>query len=125
MNDSTTSRRELRAIRWRITSVSLVVWKIEPSLSRRWRISTAFVRLPLWTIPAAERGLDDDRLGVGDDARPRGRVAGVTEGARAGQATDHLLPEDVRDLPHAALDPQVLAVPADDPRALLPRCCRA
>ncbi len=31
--------------------MSLVVWKIEPSRSSRRRISTAFVRLPLWTMP--------------------------------------------------------------------------
>jgi hypothetical protein len=47
--DSTTSWRGLRAIRWRITSVSLVVWKIDPSASRPSRISTALTRLPLWT----------------------------------------------------------------------------
>ena len=51
MKDSTTSFLGFRAMRWRITSVSLVVWKIEPSLSSRCRISTGFVRLPLWTIP--------------------------------------------------------------------------
>ena len=35
-----------------MTSVSLVVWKIEPSVSRRSRISFGFVRLPLWTMPS-------------------------------------------------------------------------
>ena len=50
MNDSTMSGRGLRAIRWRMTSVSLVVWKIDPSSSRRSRISPGFTRLPLWTM---------------------------------------------------------------------------
>ncbi len=43
--------RGLRAIRCRITSVSLVVWKIEPSSSSRARSVVALVRLPLWTMP--------------------------------------------------------------------------
>jgi hypothetical protein len=51
-SDSTGSTRGLRAIRCRKTSVSLVVWKIAPSRSRRLRISTAFTRLPLCTMPA-------------------------------------------------------------------------
>ena len=51
MKDSTRSGRGLRAIRWRMTSVSLVVWKIEPASSSRSRISPGLTRLPLWTMP--------------------------------------------------------------------------
>ena len=39
-----------RAIRWRISSVSEVVWKIDPSSSRRARSSLKFTRLPLWPM---------------------------------------------------------------------------
>ena len=33
-----------------MTSVSLVVWKIEPAASSRVRSSSAFTRLPLWAM---------------------------------------------------------------------------
>jgi hypothetical protein len=39
--------RPLRAIRWMITSVSLVDWNSEPSSTRRRRKRVALVRLPL------------------------------------------------------------------------------
>ena len=37
-----------RAMRFTITSESIVVWKMEPSASRRLRMAKAFVKLPLW-----------------------------------------------------------------------------
>ena len=40
--------RWLRAIRWMITSVSLVDWNSEPAFTSRWRSCIALVRLPLW-----------------------------------------------------------------------------
>ena len=43
----TMSWRWLRAIRWMITSVSLVDWNSEPASTRRRRSSMALVRLPL------------------------------------------------------------------------------
>ena len=39
-----------RAMRWTMTSVSMVDWKMEPSASRRQRISRALVRVPLWPM---------------------------------------------------------------------------
>ncbi len=41
------------AIRWMMTSVSDVDWKIEPRASSRARSSSAFTRLPLCAIPRA------------------------------------------------------------------------
>ncbi len=38
-----------RAIRWTITSLSMVLWKMAPSFTRRARSSCALVRLPLCT----------------------------------------------------------------------------
>ena len=42
-----------RAIRCRITSVSVVDWKIEPSLSSSSLSLFAFVKLPLWAIESS------------------------------------------------------------------------
>ncbi len=35
-------------MRWTMTSVSIVDWKIAPPCSSSWRMSTALTRLPLW-----------------------------------------------------------------------------
>ena len=40
-----------RAYRCSTTSVSLLVWKIEPCLTSRSRISLALTMLPLWQMP--------------------------------------------------------------------------
>ena len=39
-----------RAKRWSTTSVSLLVWKMEPFETRSRRISPALTMLPLWQI---------------------------------------------------------------------------
>ena len=41
------------AIRWMITSLSTVDWKIEPRASSRLRSSSAFTRLPLCAMASA------------------------------------------------------------------------
>ena len=41
------------AIRWTMTSLSTVDWKIAPRASSLARSSSAFTRLPLWAIASA------------------------------------------------------------------------
>ena len=66
------------------------------------------------------RGIDDDRLRVGEHRGARRRVAGVADGGGAGEPLEHRLLEDLRRLAHAALDVHAGAVPGDDAGALLP-----
>jgi hypothetical protein len=42
-------------MRWRITSVSVVVWKMAPSASRSARIPAASTRFPLWATAMGPR----------------------------------------------------------------------
>ena len=65
------------------------------------------------------RGLDHDRLGVGDHRRAGGRVARVPHRPPPREARQHLVREDLGDVPHAALDVHALAVPGADAGALL------
>ena len=67
-----------------MTSVSEVVWKIDPSASSRSRSSTALTRLPLCADrDRAARVVDRDRLGVLSGRVARGRVAHVPDGGEA------------------------------------------
>ena len=66
-----------------------------------------------------EAGLDDERLGVLDLARPRGRVPVVADGVVAGELAQHVAVEDVRDQPHRPVREQVATVRGDDAGALL------
>ncbi len=101
--------------------MSLVVWKIEPSRSRRCADLAGVDQVAVVHDPERpQRGLDHDRLRVVDHAVAGGRVAGVSDRARARQALQGRGAEDVGHVAHAALDVEPLAVPRHDAGALLP-----
>jgi hypothetical protein len=87
MKRSTIRAFRERAIRWRITSLSEVDWKIAPvatSCSRRVR---KLVRLPLWAMatPPASRSANIGWT-LRMNAAAGGGIAGVADGVAAGQA---------------------------------------
>ena len=77
---SSRSRRE-RAIRWAITSVSVVVWKMEPS-----RSSSSLRRPRVHQVAVGRQGqgpegiVENQGLGVEEAALPGGGVADVADG---------------------------------------------
>ena len=113
---STMLWRWLRAIRWTITSVSVVDWNSEPASTSRRRSSMALVRLPLCADrEAAEGEVGEQRLHVAQHAGAGGGVARVADRGMARQALDHrAAAESVADQADRAMAVEMRAVEADD-----------
>ncbi len=103
-----------------MTSVSLVVWKIEPSAS------SAGAGPPRWSgcrcgrcrsVPS--RSCTTIGWALATTEEPGRRVARVADGAPPRQTRERLGREDLGDVAHAALDVHPLAVPRQMPVALL------
>src|SRR3981189_2621698 len=90
-------------MRWTMTSVSLLVWKMEPRCSSLRRQSAALVRLPLW--PTAIFPLLQSIM-MGWALR--------MALSPAGEFRECAGDEDFFDLAHGAVDVEVVAVAGDD-----------
>ena len=116
MMRSTSGSRRLVAIRWRMTSVSEVDWKIEPR-----RCSRSCERQRVGEIAvvgdgeAAAGELGEERLDVALDRAAVGGVADVADGAVAGEPVDDRASgEAVADQADMALGVELRAVEGDD-----------
>ena len=110
-----------------MTSVSLLVWKIEPSRTSSSRSSRALTRLPLWRDgDLAVRAVDQERLRVLEPALAGRRVARVADREVARQRRERRFVEGVGDVAHrarrrAAARRRRVTMPA----LSWPRCCSA
>ena len=109
------------ATRCRITSVSLLDWKMDPSRSSSRRSSAAFVILPLCAtamrpfVAGHRKRLRVEQRGVAG-----GRITRVADGQFARKRLDHLRREDIRHVAHGFVTVDSVAVAGADARALLP-----
>ena len=111
------------AIRWTITSVSLVVWKMEPSAfelaraSRRRSPGCRCARPRSALVAVHADGLRVEQGGVAG-----GGVARVADGQRAGQLGQHVFGEDVDHQAHRLVERGLLPSEAAMPADSCPRC---
>ena len=104
-------------------SLSAVVWKMEPLRSSSSRRTSALIRLPLCAMASWPRKQSTTKgCAFFNRARAGGGITRVPEGARALEALEFVLPENLRDQPHVAmqLEAGARAVAGDDAGALLP-----
>ena len=99
----------------------MVAWKIAPVLTSASRSSLALTRLPLWPTASCPWTLSiDDRLGVGQPALARRRVAHVAHRQMSRQLGQRVAVEDVVHIAHRLRHADLRAVGGGDAGALLP-----
>jgi hypothetical protein len=107
-------------MRWRMISLSTVVWKIEPFCSSSSRSADALVRLPLWAMAIWPAGaIDGQGLGIAQVRGAGGRIAGVPKGHAAHQPVQHVAIEYLWHQAHPLVDAELAAVRRHDPGAFL------
>ena len=114
------------AIKWMITSVSEVDWKIDPARSSSSREQRAIDEVAVVRdSDGALRIFDHERLGVFQMALALSGVTVVADGVGAFQALDDVLFEDVGDQAHRRCE--ISPSPSEEtmPEDSWPRCCSA